>query len=474
VTGGSREILTEVCVLGGGPAGAVIARRLAELGHATLLVDRGPQRHRLRAESLAPSIRHVLDSLGLRGLAESAAFSHERRGLVLWELGAVQEKQLEVSPSLLIERAQFDRLLREAAVSKGAGLIGTATAYEPQRLLSDGWRVPVKTPDGLLTVRARFLADARGRHRRGRLRHAGPRTAALSASWEIGDRRFTQTRIEAGIDAWFWGIPLPGNTYVATVFVDSERIGGLGGHRRTWLYRDLLARTRLLNGLAACRMTTSVQTCDATSGISSDLIGDDFIRVGEAAVSIDPLASQGIQRAVLSATQGAAAVHTLLATGHDRAPALEFYRQRQQAAARKAERYAARLYAVRARGASESFWTTRSLPREDTAIEIKSISQPGGALPQHLCPAPDLRIVEVPVLAGALIRQAWALSHPLLEEPVAYLGAVALAPLVADMRAACATNEIIERWSRQIGTAMARTIATWMYRNGLVVGNSAA
>ena len=58
----------EICVLGGGPAGSVIARSLAELGHDVLLVDRTVGENVPRAESLAPSIAPILDSLRLRGV----------------------------------------------------------------------------------------------------------------------------------------------------------------------------------------------------------------------------------------------------------------------------------------------------------------------------------------------------------------------------------------------------------------------
>lgn len=36
-------------------------------------------------------------------------------------------------------------------------------------------------------------------------------------------------------------------------------------------------------------MSSPVQACDATGGMSDNLIGHDFIRVGEAAVAINPL-----------------------------------------------------------------------------------------------------------------------------------------------------------------------------------------
>jgi len=475
------EIQSEVCVLGGGPAGAVMARGLAELGHKTLLVDRGGQRSLPCAESLAPSILPILDSLRLRSLIEAVVFRSESRGLLLWEAGGVQEKRFDHGPSLLIERTRFDRLLREAAVGAGADVMATAIARAPRRLPSGGWRIPVETSSGTSVVHAKFLVDARGRHRRGRLRQDSSRTAVISAAWEMAERCFPETRIEAGTDAWFWGSPLPGSAYAATIFVDSQRIGGLGGRGRMQLYSDLLARTALLKDLLQCQMIVPPRVRDATSGISGELIGNDFIRVGEAAVSLDPLASQGIQRAILSAIQGTAAVHTLLAAGHAHAAALQFYRERQQTAAVQARHHAARFYALRAHGPVTPFWTSRSLPAEDRtlpaeglAIERTRQSRSGDALPQCLRPSPDLRVITVPVLAGSLVRQGLALSHPALEEPVAYAGGVALAPLVADADTASTTEQIIDRWSRHMAPSVARGIVAWMYAAGLLVEQSAA
>ena len=61
-----RELRTEVCVIGGGPAGATIARRLALPGHEVCLLEREifPRAH--IGKSLAPGILALLDFLGIR------------------------------------------------------------------------------------------------------------------------------------------------------------------------------------------------------------------------------------------------------------------------------------------------------------------------------------------------------------------------------------------------------------------------
>ena len=161
------ELAAEICILGGGPAGAVVARRLAELGHDTLLVDRADEDAPARAESLAPSILPILESLQLRAEVEAAAFGREQRALVLWASSAVEQKEFADAPALLIERTQFDKRLRRAAGRAGVRLMPAAHARAPRRLPSGGWAIPVATPEGATLVTANFLVDARGKRRPG-------------------------------------------------------------------------------------------------------------------------------------------------------------------------------------------------------------------------------------------------------------------------------------------------------------------
>ena len=59
----------EVLVVGGGPAGATISTRLAQLGHDVLLVDRGPRKRRRVVESLAPGTLDLLAPSGAKSRA---------------------------------------------------------------------------------------------------------------------------------------------------------------------------------------------------------------------------------------------------------------------------------------------------------------------------------------------------------------------------------------------------------------------
>jgi flavin-dependent dehydrogenase len=469
--GGSSMTSTlesEICVLGGGPAGSVIARRLAELGHDSVLVERGAAGRRPRAESLAPSILPILDSVRLRNLIEASFFMREERSLVLWGSGEVDVKSWDAAPAILVERALLDDRLRTAAAGAGARVIAPAMARAAGQEACGKWLVSVAAPAGPLVIKARFLVDARGKRRHLCIDDGAPTTVAMSAPWLPCDAKYAETRIEAGRHEWVWGNPLPDGSYAATIFLDSARVAGHRSHGRAELCRDILSRSKLLARLAKGRMIGPVDVRDATPRVSKDPIGNDFIRVGEAAVAIDPLSSQGIQTALLSAIQGAAAVHTILTTGCDPAAALAFYRQRLQTTAARSRAAAARLY--REYPERTPFWMRRSIADGSAALEERrQQARAIRELPSRLSVSRSLQIVGVPVLSGAFIRHARALHHPGLEEPVAYLAGTALAPLVLDMPGPSTPDEIMRRWCSLMPAQAAWNIMNWMFEVGILV-----
>jgi flavin-dependent dehydrogenase len=483
----------EICVLGGGPAGSVIARSLAELGHDVLLIDRTARENGPRGESLAPSIVPILDSLRLRSAVDAAVFCREKQALVLWGSGDVAVKSFGASPSLLVERAMLDDRLRTAASRAAVRIVSPAKARAVRHLSGGEWLIPVATSDGPMVVKSRFLVDARGKRHRMCIDDGASRTVALSAPWTSGDQAFAETRIEAGNDEWFWGSPLPDGSYAAAIFLDSARVAGFHADGRREFYRDVLSRSKLLKDLMRGKMIGPVCVRDATPRVSKDPIGNDFIRVGEASVSIDPLSSQGIQTALLSAIQASAAVHTILTEGCDPGAARAFYRERQQAAAARSRLTAARLY--RQHRVQSSFWMHRSLAADGAAVDVQPQAPITGASPSR--PRVDqslqslqfdhsfqsdhplqldhaLQIVDVPVLSGAFIRRAPALCHPRLEQPVAYFSGVALAPLVREADGASTADEILRRWTRRMPPEAAWNIMTWMCAVGILIPPSSA
>ena len=453
----------EICVLGGGPAGAIIGRRLAELGHNTVIVDRCLPAQPHRVESLTPPVLQILDSLALSEAVATATVQYARRALMRWESNSVQSKLLEF-PTILVSRSPFDRTLRELAAKAGAYLLTSASARTPERKPSGGWLISVITSEGTVSITADFLVDARGKRRGTSIHKEGPCTAALSASWNCRNANYRETRIEAAENEWLWGCPLRDGLYSATIFLDAARISGLRETERVDLYKKLVSHSELLGNLLRGEMVSRILVRDATSRIVKDLIGSDFIRTGEAAFSIDPLSSQGVQGAILSAIQGGAAVHTIR-SGHDCVAAMAFFRDRQQGAAQQADLNATRYYKG-SRYQTGQFW----IDRRGTIESAPPLMEPQykTVLPSYVRLSDVVQIVQVPVLSGNLIKRAPALSHPRLKRPIAYLNGIALAPLAADLVDGLAMERLLARWTERMPSQTAWNIFRWMCAHGIL------
>ena len=291
----TRTLRTEICVIGGGPAGSTVARRLAHLGHEVLLLEenRFPRPH--IGESLSPAILPLLDALDLRDRIECAPFLRPHRTLIRWHDETVSLMWQPDAPGFQVDRGEFDLLLLNIALEAGVKLLQPVRALRPVFDAAAGWIVPFQCGRQPGSVTARFLIDASGRRSRmsSRRRRTSPPTLALYGYWQNTDLAGAETRVEAGRESWFWGAPLPGNTFNVTAFLDPKRCQVARPSDLESFYRTLLAETTLLSACLQGRLIGDVTACTASSCHDEEPIGNSYIKVGEASFAIDPLSSQG-------------------------------------------------------------------------------------------------------------------------------------------------------------------------------------
>jgi len=453
----------DVCVIGGGPAGSASAIRLAQLGHRVVLVERAPRGRAHVGESLPPSILPLLDALGVRNSVEAAGFLRPRDALVQWD-GSLRDTSMHAAdgaePGFQVDRGRFDALLLDAAAAAGVTLLQPVAAGAPQR---DGEQMRVALRDGRV-VRAQWVVDARGR--RGA---AGPaqRTAALYAYWPGARRDDTRTRVESGPDAWYWGAPLPDGSFNATVFVDAARCAGLDRGTRHALYRALLARSALLRPMLGGAVPADVRVCDATAGRAPDPAADGVLRVGEAAFTIDPLSSQGVQAALRSGLQAAVCLHTLLARPGAAALALAFHADQVRRTAQHHARLAAGFHAAAAQRFGSAFW----LARAGAAVAQRAPEAPPApaGLDARVAIDPHLSWEREPILDGEWIVEADAIDHPALDAPAAFIGGVAVRALLRPLESTLTLRELLRRWSLEFGESRASGLFATLWRQGLIV-----
>ena len=440
----------DVCVIGGGPAGAVCALRLARLGHDVVLVERRPFPRPHVGEALSPGVRSLLDVLGLRHALDGSLPS--TGALVRWE--DTTTRLVAPDPrAVTVDRGRFDHALLTAARAAGASVRQPARAGRPRRG-PEGWEIPLRHD----VLRARFLVDASGRHRvsGGTTTSAGPRTLALHAVWS-GDG---PTRIGTGPQAWCWGAPLPGGAFRAMAFVDPDLL-----RRHAFdvarLYHHLLDVTGLFDDRPSA---LDVAVCDATSYRDDAPVTEDSVKVGEAAFTLDPLTSSGVDSALHSAMAAAVTVHTVLSDG-DRTAALAFYRDSRDRTAARHATWTAAHYDHHQPHRDQPFWRRRATPLPETR-------PPTPLTPDHLHRpvrlSPDAAVVPIPCPVGDLVTTRRALTHPTLPTPIAHVADTELAPLLDHLDHTTSLADLLRAWSTHLPARQAEATARWLFEQGLL------
>jgi halogenation protein CepH len=101
----------DTLVIGGGPAGATVARLLALRGFSVELRRQPSARKHSLAETLPPSIRNVFHLLGIQRQIDAAGFYRTTGNTSWWESSRARKEGYSDAPGYQVLRADFDRLL---------------------------------------------------------------------------------------------------------------------------------------------------------------------------------------------------------------------------------------------------------------------------------------------------------------------------------------------------------------------------
>ncbi len=322
----------EVIVLGAGPAGSAVARRLASSGIRVALVGAAqrPGLEGVSDRSRALLAEESVDSDALQGPLP-------RRGH--WGGRIVEGREW------LVERACLAEALVQRAALAGADAHRTA-ATEVTRV-ADAWCVSTGAGE---TLRAPVLVEARGR-RGPALR--GPLLLAVGRRYRRGRCGARETRIEPADFGWCWWVERDDDLWVQMV----ARPGR--GHPSGWAAaaaRQIPGLARVLEG-ATPLGEPSACAAHARYGLNRrELAAEPKFRpwrVGDAAVALDPLSGQGIHQALKSARLVATAILSVM-NGGDAALAERFVTERHEEDFERGVRIASEFYGQNAE--QGGFW----------------------------------------------------------------------------------------------------------------------
>lgn len=319
----SNKTLTtaDVIVLGGGPAGLTLAILLARQGFSVIVIERGDYRRKRVGETFGGELAPVLQQLKLWNDFQRVPSMPFCGVSSIWDDEAKLERASIFNPfgdGWHVNRSAFDAQLADNAQRNGVDIrlnMGAIKLFRLQR----GWSVTTATG---ATLSARFLVDASGRGARASV------TSIPENQWLQMDRMIAMSGIfklpaggtelilelEAVAEGWWYSAPQPNNKLIVTLITDADLLSSPANTASlSAVFQHHLAHAE--HTLRRCNtaiLESPPWIVRADSGVLRARCADNWFAIGDAAMGCDPLAGDGVIRAIRSAIEAATLIETQL------------------------------------------------------------------------------------------------------------------------------------------------------------------
>lgn len=325
------QALYDVVVLGAGPAGAACALALARAGvERVRLIDGPPPAGGAVGETLPPDTRLLLDRLGLWTAFVAEGHLPCLGSCSSWGAAALGFNDFLLSPhggGWHLDRGRFDAFLRHHAAAAGVETSQGLRLVDADPDPSGGFALRLRGAGGdTIGVRARFVVDATGRasafaKRLGARRRELDRLTFIYGYFDAGDAASASrlTLLEAVAQGWWYAAALPGQRLAVALAADADHVRDQGlGRDARWLGAALATR-HLAPRLDGCRYLAGGLTPRVASSFILDRVaGPRWMAIGDAAAAFDPLAAQGLYKALADGLDAAASLGQALDGGDER------------------------------------------------------------------------------------------------------------------------------------------------------------
>ncbi len=439
----------EIVVMGAGPAASATALGLQRLGHEVVIV--GEARPFAAMEGISDRVVAGLLSAGFESFTEILPEPSRRE--VNWN-GVASAANTE----RLIERAALDRCLWRDLDRNGVAMLEGHVRGCTAR--GDGFEVEAVRRDGASTViEAGFVVEARGRAApsAGISRLRGAETVSV-LHYRQGPCAEARSAVQSHPDGWAWmASARDGRRYLQLSFDVAER--------RLPPKRSLRAFCeQLLSQLETARPFLEdstplgvVHARSSTPVLCRNPVGKNWIRVGDAAMAVDPLSGNGVFQALSSALQAPAVVNTILRRPDFAALASLFHRMRVDTLFHRFARIGRDFCLLERQWPDQPFWSRRRAWPD--------------AEPSHSPVDPEAVETRVmPVMNAGFIEEAEVVVTPADPLGVWHVGGHPAAPMLRALRQVPAGADPEPILARHLGpdAHAAAAILTWMCDRGWI------
>ena len=244
-----------------------------------------------------------------------------------------------------LDRAIFDESLRKRAESMGVRVVNQRLSALERS--AHGWLTNEKfTSDWIVDASGRAGA-AVGRMGVSAQRFDEQLALVAVVPDEGGERVTIVESVELG---WWYTAPLPQGDRVVGLITDADLVRS----DRASTFTSSLHSTRHIRSLVGPTDSVDIGGYPAGSSIRDQLMGDGWVAVGDAAVSFDPLSSQGLITGLVMAAHA----------GRSFSDGLSRWEENYRAVFAEHEQERAGFYAAEQRWSDSPFWSRRVAPSD--------------------------------------------------------------------------------------------------------------
>ena len=323
----TKDLESDIIIIGAGPSGAVAAALLRKNGYQVTILEKQHFPRFSIGESLLPQCMEFLEEADMVSAIEEAGFQYKNGAAFHYDgRNSAFDFREKFSPgwgtTFQVQRAHFDHLLAKEAEKQGADI---RYGHEITEVDFSGERpwLKVRTDEGQeYEARGKFVLDASGFGR------VLPRLLDLETPSEFPVRMSLFTHIEDNIDhpghdrdkilitvhpkrrdIWFWLIPFSNGRCSLGVVAKPEYIESREGEPLDIL-REIVAEDPNLSSLLEnAKWDTPAREIRGYSCNVKHLAGRNYALLGNAAEFLDPVFSSGVTIAMKSASLAADTLH---------------------------------------------------------------------------------------------------------------------------------------------------------------------
>ena len=312
----------DVVILGAGVAGCAtaIALKNQQPSLAILLIDRdeiAAGTHRI-GETLPPHASKQLQHLGLWNAFLQCRFQASYGTSAAWGEDQLYVNEFIYSPygyGWNLDRAAFDRFMQQQAIWRGIHLQVKASCVEAQQH-NQNWLLTVTSEKTTTLVNTSFVVDATGKK---------AAFASMQAAVKINKDKLVGiyrhysfssnatkiargTQIEATPYGWWYSATLPQNQLVVGCMTDAD-IASRMQLKEAAVFDQLLNQTQHTSQRILTDLQSAItKTVAAQTQLLEQTHGQNWLAVGDAASSYDPIASLGIFKSLFMGRLAAYAI----------------------------------------------------------------------------------------------------------------------------------------------------------------------